>query len=252
MKKGLDAQIDESLKEDKRILKAKQIKNLISLALLSNPEGVTLNQLVKYWLAPLNVRRSDLLRWLQGRGQLGKFLGGSFNLEETEPKEMTKIRFHDDEACWLAFVFQYDDSLNFGKYENKILRALFSPERGKYERDEYVLFHQGKVLSFIREGRNLKVVYPIPTPSKFINVRPDEEAEWKVELSIIEFSDFAKNIKTELDALIGLKDAPWTLIEPLIVRCKKEILRRIEEKGGLLISELKEAGLYGSEAETSR
>ncbi|MEM0049480.1 MAG: hypothetical protein QW424_05210 [Candidatus Bathyarchaeia archaeon] len=260
----MDPQIDESLKEDKKILKAKQIKNLISLALLSNPEGISLDKLA-ILLGHFNVKQSNLLRWLQGKGLFGKILGSSFILERVEPEGSIKVRFPEDESLWLAFLFKNVGSLEFKRYENKILDALFNPERMKSKRDEYVLPHSGGFFSFIREDKELFVLYPLPTPlpSEIFSLKFEREikrdkegkikkiGKWKGKINVNLSEAFLKYIDIKLiEELTGLKGSSWLFMDSYLVRCKKEILRRIEEKGGLLISELKEAGLYGPETET--
>ena len=102
--------------------------NRIALMLLWKPEGVTISEAASI----LNIERKKLYRWLRGEGQIGRFLKGRFILEKT--KNRIRIRFPEENVYWFAALWKFDGSLEFKKYGNKILDALFNPNNAQIKK----------------------------------------------------------------------------------------------------------------------
>jgi len=203
--------------------KAIGIWNRIALMLLQRPEGVTISLAA----AILNIKREKLYRWLRGKGPIGRFLKGRFVLEKIG--KQIRIRFPEKFEYWFAALWKLDGSLEFKKYGNKILDALFDPSKSQIKTDEYLYpLPSGRLISFIRQGDELFVFFPIQEST--IKIGSDGK---------ISFDPFtAGNDVSLIFNLTNLRESSWRLVSIHVISCDKEILEEVKKRGGALTREI--------------
>jgi hypothetical protein len=197
--------------------------NRIALMLLQKPEGVTISEVASV----LNIEREKLYRWLRGKGQIGRFLKGRFVLEKTGNR--IRIRFPERYEYWFAALWKLDGSLEFKKYGNEILDALFDPSKAQIKADEYLHpLPSGRLISFIRQGDELFAFFPIQEST--IKIGSDGR---------ISFDPFAAgNDASLIFSLTNLRESSWRLVSIHVISCDKKILEEAKRRGGALTREI--------------